>query len=155
MQTENLDALEDLTYGKRKEFLARQIMPEGLRVVSFHTEASREFRDMMAMSRTAQVADVVHRRYLFALHLEKYAVRHLTLPVPFAMAACAMYLRLLYGESSDGLVTRRDAEVPGSIIVQPEWKADHAWMVLPLSKPKPNGIQPCYVWEALCGFFSN
>ncbi|GAB4852466.1 hypothetical protein Ancab_016661 [Ancistrocladus abbreviatus] len=34
-----------------------------------------------------------------------------------------------YGEKSDGLVTCRDAEVPGSVVVRPDRKLDHGWMV--------------------------
>lgn len=47
-------------------------------------------------------------------------------PVSAAMAICALHLQLRYGEKSDGLVTCRDAEVPGSVVVRPHWKLDHA-----------------------------
>ncbi|KAI4997103.1 hypothetical protein ZWY2020_052445 [Hordeum vulgare] len=42
-----------------------------------------------------------------------------------------------YGEKSDGLVTRKDAEVPGSVAVRPERKLDHAWMVYSSMKEEP------------------
>jgi len=50
-------------------------------------------------------------------------------PLSAAMAACSQLLVARYGEKSDGLVTRKDAEVPGSVVVRPERKLDHAWMV--------------------------
>ncbi|RVW15170.1 hypothetical protein CK203_090713 [Vitis vinifera] len=51
------------------------------------------------------------------------------IPLGAAMAACAQLLQIRYGEKSDGLVTCRDAQVPGSIVVRPKRKLDHAWMV--------------------------
>jgi len=51
------------------------------------------------------------------------------IPLAAAMAVCALHLELRYGEKSDGLVTRKDAEIPGSIVVRPEKKLDHGWMV--------------------------
>ncbi|GJM88182.1 hypothetical protein PR202_ga04212 [Eleusine coracana subsp. coracana] len=41
-------------------------------------------------------------------------------PLSAAMAACSQLLVARYGEKSDGLVTRKDAEVPGSVAVRPE-----------------------------------
>ncbi|CAM6037118.1 unnamed protein product, partial [Sphagnum compactum] len=34
------------------------------------------------------------------------------IPLAAAMAVCALHLELRYGEKSDGLVTRKDAEIP-------------------------------------------
>ncbi|KAJ8643225.1 hypothetical protein MRB53_004973 [Persea americana] len=50
------------------------------------------------------------------------------IPMAAAMAICALHLRFRYGEKSDGLVTCRDAEVRGSVVVQPDQKLDHAWI---------------------------
>lgn len=51
------------------------------------------------------------------------------IPISAVMALSALHLRLRYGEKSDGLVTWRDAEVPGSVVIRPDKKLDHAWMV--------------------------
>jgi ribosome biogenesis protein UTP30 len=51
------------------------------------------------------------------------------MPVSAAMAVASLHLRLRYGERSDGLVTRCDAEVPGSVVVRPERRLDHSWLV--------------------------
>jgi len=48
------------------------------------------------------------------------------IPLGAAMAACAQLTQVRYGEKSDGLVTCRDAEVPGSVVVRPKRKLDHA-----------------------------
>ncbi|CAI9110905.1 OLC1v1011005C1 [Oldenlandia corymbosa var. corymbosa] len=51
-------------------------------------------------------------------------------PVSAVLAVCALHLQVRYGEKSDGLVTCRDAEVPGSLVVKPGRKLDHAWITL-------------------------
>lgn len=58
-------------------------------------------------------------------------------PLAAAMAASAIHLRLRYGERSDGLVARRDAEIPGSTAVRPARKLDHAWMVYSSGRRRP------------------
>ncbi|CAN1248719.1 hypothetical protein LINPERPRIM_LOCUS6853 [Linum perenne] len=65
------------------------------------------------------------------------------------MAACAQLLQVRYGEKSDGLVTRRDAEVPGSIVVRPARKLDHAWMVYSSLNDDPSEADASQVCEAL------
>jgi hypothetical protein len=77
------------------------------------------------------------------------------IPLAAAMAICALHLEIRYGEKSDGLVTRNDAEVPGSIVVRPEKKLDHGWMVYsPVSQDplEPNAAQMC---EALVTLLLN
>ena len=53
------------------------------------------------------------------------------------------------GEKSDGLVCRKDAEVPGSVVVKPEKKLDHAWMVYAPSRREPNEPDAAQMCEAL------
>jgi hypothetical protein len=53
------------------------------------------------------------------------------------MVACSQLLVARYGEKSDGFVMRKDDEIPGSVVVQPEWKVDHAWMVYTSLKDEP------------------
>ncbi|KAF8648797.1 hypothetical protein HU200_064496 [Digitaria exilis] len=53
------------------------------------------------------------------------------------MAAWSQLLVARYGEKSDGLVTRKDAEVLVSVVVRPEQKLDHAWMVYSALKEEP------------------
>jgi len=71
------------------------------------------------------------------------------IPVSAAMAVCALHLQLRYGEKSDGLVTCRDAEVPGSVVVRPDRKLDHAWMVYSSRKKDPSEPDSCEMCEAL------
>ncbi|XP_061339111.1 uncharacterized protein LOC133285832 [Gastrolobium bilobum] len=63
-----------------------------------------------------------------------------------------MFMRgteLRYGEKSDGLVTCRDAEVPGSVVVRPNRKLDHAWMVYSSKKKNPSEPDAREMCEAL------
>ena len=71
------------------------------------------------------------------------------MPLGAAMAACAQLLQVRYGEKSDGLVTCRDAEVPGSIVVRPKRKLDHAWMVYSSLNDDPSEGDASQVCEAL------
>jgi len=65
---------------------------------------------------------------------------HVAVPLAAAMAICALHLELRYKEKSDGLVTRKDSEVPGSIVVKPEKKLDHAWRCM--HPPDENPMSP-------------
>ena len=74
---------------------------------------------------------------------------YITVPVSAAMAICALHIELRYKEKSDGLIARKDAEVPGSIVVRPEKKLDHAWMVYAPSRREPNEPDAAQMCEAL------
>lgn len=54
-----------------------------------------------------------------------------------------------YGERSDGLVTRCDAEVPGSVVVRLDRKLDHAWMVYSSFNEDPIEADASEMCEAL------
>ncbi|KAG0616118.1 hypothetical protein M758_5G091700 [Ceratodon purpureus] len=139
----DLQALLDLTYEKRREFLAKYTYPSDLPTICFHTEASRAPGWVATMSHIAH-ADVVANMKL-----------PVAFPLAAAMAICALHLEIRYGEKSDGLVTRKDAEVPGSIVVRPEKKLDHGWMVYsPVSRDplEPDAAQMC---EALVTLLLN
>lgn len=71
------------------------------------------------------------------------------IPVSAAMAVTALHLKLRYGEKSDGLVTCRDAEVPGSVVIRPDKKLDHAWMVYSSWKKNPTEPNCCEMCEAI------
>lgn len=133
-------ALEDLTYERRKEFLRTYRLPEELPIVSFHTEASISPAVLSTLSRVA--------------HAELPMIGQPTsvpvvIPLGAAMAACAQLLQMRYGEKSDGLVTCRDAEVPGSIVVRPKRKLDHAWMVYSALNEDTGEADASQVCEAL------
>ncbi|KAL4194148.1 hypothetical protein AMTRI_Chr05g57820 [Amborella trichopoda] len=141
----DMQALEDLTYDKRKDFILKHTLPTDVPLVSFHTEVS------IAPSVLATMSHIAHaelpslplplpglglgfnKREEFDGSYEEPKPMKKRLPVVIplaaAMAASSLHLHLRYGEASDGLVTRRDAEVPGSVVVRPERKLDHAWMV--------------------------
>ncbi|KAH7576252.1 hypothetical protein JRO89_XS01G0023000 [Xanthoceras sorbifolium] len=118
----DMQSLEDLTYERRKEFLRKHQLPRELPVVSFHTEAG------ITPAVLATLSHVAHAE-LPSISSGQPAKLPVVMPLGAAMAACAQLLQVRYGEKSDGLVTRRDAEVPGSIVVRPQRKLDHAWMV--------------------------
>lgn len=79
---------------------------------------------------------------------EKHRVP-LVVPVSAALAVSALHLQLRYGEKSDGLVTCRDAEVPGSVVVRPNQKLDHAWMVYSSWNKNQAGADASEMCEAL------
>lgn len=137
----DMQALEDLTYEKRKAFLREYQLPRELPVVSFHTEARISPSVLATLSRVAHA------------ELPTFSGQAATLPVVIplgaAMAACAQLLQVRYGEKSDGLVTCRDAEVPGSIVVRPKRKLDHAWMVYSSLNDDPSEADASQVCEAL------
>jgi len=129
-------ALDDLTYEKRKDFITKHRLPtEQIPLISFHTEASIAPGVLATMSLIAH-AELplipVPSFFAEASDLESWQGGRkvpVVIPLAAAMAVSALHLKLRYGESSDGLVTRCDAEVPGSFVVRPDRKLDHAWMV--------------------------
>lgn len=141
----DMQALEDLTYEKRKDFLRKYHLPEELPVVSFHTEASISPAVLATLSRVAHA----ELPMFSPLSAGQPATLPVVIPLGAAMAACAQLLQIRYGEKSDGLVTCRDAEVPGSIVVRPKRKLDHAWMVYSSLNDDPSEADASQVCEAL------
>ncbi|KAL8139969.1 hypothetical protein V2J09_005990 [Rumex salicifolius] len=130
----DMQSLEDLTYDRRREFLKHHRLPEELPVVSFHT---------VAKITPAVLATLSHVAHAELGQATKVPV---VMPLGAVMGACAQLLEVRYGEKSDGLVTCRDAEVSGSVVVRPTRNMDHAWMVYsPLSDDplEPNSSQVC------------
>ncbi|KAI3983675.1 hypothetical protein MKX01_001079 [Papaver californicum] len=131
----DMRALDDLTYEKRREFITKHKLPEHIPLVSFHSEAS------VAPSVLATMSHIAHAELPWlpfpsfgGEEEESTAIQAgrqvpVIFPIAAAMALSALHLQLRYGEKSDGLVTCRDAEVPGSVVVHPDRKLDHAWMV--------------------------
>lgn len=141
----DLQALEDLRYERRREFLGRHPLPQELPVVSFHTEAGIAPGVLASLSHVAH-AELPAITPLAAAQPPKLPV---VVPLAAALAACAQLLQARYGEKSDGLVTRRDAEVPGSVVVRPERKLDHGWMVYSSLSDDPGEGDASQVCEAL------
>ncbi|XP_015898388.2 uncharacterized protein LOC107431882 isoform X2 [Ziziphus jujuba] len=150
----DIRALEDLTYDKRKEFIMKYKLPDQIPLISFHTETSIAPGVIATMTHIAQAelpwlpllkfrSEEESDSFLQAGHQVPVVI-----PLSAAMAVCALHLQLRYGEKSDGLVTSRDAEVPGSIVVRPDRKLDHAWMVYS-SKKNPSEADACEMCEAL------
>lgn len=136
----DLQALEDLTYEKRRDFLTKHHLPSELPVVSLHTEAA------ITPAVLATLSHVAHAELPMVGQPTKVPV---VMPLGAAMAACAQLLQVRYGEKSDGLVTCCDAEVPGSVVVRPKRKLDHAWMVYSSLKDDPSEADASQVCEAL------
>ncbi|MBA0846467.1 hypothetical protein Goshw_002526, partial [Gossypium schwendimanii] len=150
----DMRALEDLTYEKRKEFIMKHKLPEGVPLISFSSEAKVAPGVLATMTQIAH-AELPRLPFLKFRNSEFDDVSQLghqvpiVIPVSAAMALCALHLLLRYGEKSDGLVTCRDAEVPGSVIVRPEQKLDHAWMVYSSKKKNPNEPDATEMCEAI------
>lgn len=132
----DMTALDDLTYEKRKDFITRYKFPsQQIPLISFHTEASIAPGVLMTMSLIAHAElPWISVPSFFSDGNEDELCQEgrkvpVVIPIAAAMALSALHLKLRYGESSDGLVTRCDAEVPGSVVVRPQRKLDHAWMV--------------------------
>lgn len=129
-------------------------LPEEIPLISFHSEAS------VAPGVLATMTHIAHAELPW-LPLPNFGGEKsdnsaqagrqvpVVIPVSAAMAVCALHLQLRYGEKSDGLVTCRDAEVPGSVVVRPNQKLDHAWMVYSSWKKNPTEPDPCEMCEAL------
>ncbi|ESR58608.1 hypothetical protein CICLE_v10019862mg [Citrus x clementina] len=138
----DLQALEDLTYERRMDFLRKHQLPRELPVVSLHTEAG------ITSAVLATLSHVAHAE-LPSLSADEPSKLPVVMPLGAAMAACAQLLQLRYGEKSDGLVTCRDAVVPGSIVVRPKRKLDHAWMVYSSLNDDTSEADASQVCEAL------
>ncbi|CAM6089970.1 unnamed protein product [Calypogeia fissa] len=149
-----MQAFEDLTYEKRREFVAKYPLPTDLLTLSFHTEASRAASVLSTMSHIAHAElPWLPGTSSSGTGTSEEAAAGVKLPVVIplaaAMALCALHLDLRYGEKSDGLVARKDAEVPGSVVVRPKKKLDHAWMVYTPSRKESNDPSASQMWEAL------
>lgn len=150
----DIRSLEDLTYEKRKQFLSQHKLPKGIPLVSFRSEASVGPGVISMMSHIAQV-ELPKLPFLgLGSELEAGPIATtrkvpVVVPVSAAMAVSALHLQLRYGEKSDGLVTCRDAEVPGSVVVRPNQKLDHAWMVYSSWNKNQTGADACEMCEAL------
>lgn len=147
----DIRALEDLTYEKRKEFISKYKLPEQVPLVSFCTEARIAPGVLATMSHIAHAELPWLPLPSFSELDSVQAARKVPVVIPLAavMAIYALHLRLRYGEKSDGLVTCRDAEVPGSIVVRPQQKLDHAWMVYSTRKKDSEESDASEMCEAL------
>ncbi|GAB2265223.1 hypothetical protein Dimus_000291 [Dionaea muscipula] len=137
----DLRSIEDLTYEKRKEFVLKHKLPEQIPLISFHSEAN------IALGVLGTMAHIAHAELPW-LPRAAHAVP-VILPVSAAMAICALHLLLRYGEKSDGLVTSRDAQVPGSVVIRPDWKFDHGWMVFSSWKKNHPELDASEMCEAI------
>ncbi|KAM7512886.1 hypothetical protein LguiB_011761 [Lonicera macranthoides] len=151
----DIRALEDLTYDKRKEFITSHKLPPNIPLISFHSEASVGLGVISTMTHIAH-AELPQIPFPWFTSnsgpedvVQAARVVPVVVPVSAVMALCALHLQLRYGEKSDGLVTCRDAEVPGSVVVRPSRKLDHAWMVYSSRKEEMSGPDACEMCEAL------
>ncbi|CAK9856704.1 unnamed protein product [Sphagnum jensenii] len=128
-------------------------LPTDIPIISFHTEASQTPRAISTMFHIAHAElpwlPGTTRGEDSSQGTPKL---HVAIPVSAAMPICALHPKLRYGEMSDGLVTRKDAEFPGSIIVKPDRKLDHTWMVYSPSRKGPNALDAAQMCEALLTF---
>eukprot|EP00270_Netrium_digitus_P004358 TRINITY_DN1540_c0_g1_i1.p1 TRINITY_DN1540_c0_g1~~TRINITY_DN1540_c0_g1_i1.p1 ORF type:complete len:439 (+),score=106.54 TRINITY_DN1540_c0_g1_i1:103-1317(+) len=151
----HIDCLVDLTYAKRREFLASHPLPACVPAISFHSEASKDTSIIGALSTIAH-AEVP---WLPTAEAESSIAAgtnmsgpnlSVAVPVAAAMGLSALQLEMRYGEASDGLVARCDAEVPGSIVVRPSQRLDHGFMVFPPTHPLPKNVPSApHICEAL------
>lgn len=140
----DMRALEDLTYKKRREFIIKHKIPEHIPLISFHSEASTTPGVLATLSLIAHAELPWLQFPNFGTDdfgfLQAGCKVPVIVPLAAAMAVSALHLKLRYGEKSDGLVTCRDAVVPGSTVIHPDQKLDHGWMVY--STWKKNSVNP-------------
>lgn len=124
-------------------------LPDQVPIICFHTEAR------IAPGVIATMTHIAHAELPW-LPLVKFTSEEeigrqvpVVIPLSAAMAVSALHLQLRYGEKSDGLVMSRDAEVPGSVVVRPDRKFDHSWMVYASSRRNPTDPDACEMCEAL------
>ncbi|KAM0935561.1 putative GPI inositol-deacylase PGAP1, alpha/Beta hydrolase [Dioscorea sansibarensis] len=133
----DLRAIEDLTYKNRREFLASNPLPKQLPVVSFHTQTKI---DLNTLKKFYEVAKV---EFSFTAPAEVKSTGNSNVsglwPLSTGLAVLAGMLERRYGEKSDGLVTRKDAEAPGSLVVRCVRNLDHCWIVLNCSNHDQDG----------------
>ncbi|XP_028806527.1 uncharacterized protein LOC114761344 isoform X2 [Neltuma alba] len=150
----DMRALEDLTYERRKDFIMKHKLPLEIPLISFHSEASIAPGVLATMTRIAH-AEVPwltlkdNEAEDSNICIQSRRQVPVVMPLSAAMAVCALHLQLRYGEKSDGLVTCRDAEVPGSVVVRPDRKLDHAWMVYSSNRRNPSEPDASEMCEAL------
>jgi hypothetical protein len=146
-----------LTYEKRRQFLAKYSYPPDLPTICFHTEASRSPGWLATMSHIAHADLPWLSGGTSRSSEEPVAGIKLPVAVPLAavMAMFALHLEIRYSEKSDGLVTRKDAEVPGSIVVKPEKKLDHGWMVYSPARKDPLEPDAAQMCEAVLTLLLN
>ncbi|KAJ0970583.1 hypothetical protein J5N97_018542 [Dioscorea zingiberensis] len=141
----DLRAIEDLTYEKRREFLRSYPLPREIPVVSFHTETKI---NMSILTKFYEVAKVEFS-VTAPVGVRSFSKISVPWPLSSGLAMMAALLDLRYSEKSDGLVTRKDAEAPGSVVVRSRRNLDHGWIVLPCLNEDPKEANNCQVIEAL------
>lgn len=152
----DISALKDLTYERRKDFIMKHKLPPEIPVISFHSEASIGPGVFTTMSYVAHaevpwisLKDDEAEECKGTICIRSKRQVPVVMPASAAMAISALHLQLRYGEKSDGLVTCRDAEVPGSVVVRPDKKLDHSWMVYSSNKRNPREPDASEMCEAL------
>ncbi|KAK9142094.1 hypothetical protein Syun_011494 [Stephania yunnanensis] len=148
----DIRALEDLTYEKRKKFIMEHKLPESIPIISFHSEARVAPGVLSTMTHIAHAELPWLPLPNFCQDPDSFQAGckvPVIIPLAAAMAVSALHLQLRYGEASDGLVTCCDAEVPGSVVVHPERKLDHAWMVYSTWRKDYGEPEACEMCEAL------
>ncbi|KAH7687601.1 GPI inositol-deacylase PGAP1-like protein [Dioscorea alata] len=143
----DLRAIEDLTYKKRREFLEENPLPKQLPVVSFHTQTKINHHTLKKFYEVAKVEFSSNTTSNDSNASELWSISS-------GLAVLATVLQLRYGVKSDGLVTREDAEAPGSIVVRYGRNLDHCWIVGNCSNDvqdsgKANNSQVCEALFAL------
>ena len=124
-------------------------LPDQIPLISFHSEASITPGVIATMTHIAHAELPWLPLVKFTSEEELGRQVPVVIPLSAAMALCAHHLQLRYGEKSDGLVACRDAEVPGSVVVRPDRKLNHAWMVYSSSRRNPTDPDACEMCEAL------
>ncbi|XP_047339010.1 uncharacterized protein LOC124942530 isoform X2 [Impatiens glandulifera] len=148
----DIRALEDLTYERRREFIMNHKLPLDIPIISFNSEASIAPGVLASLSHIAQAElpfPKLGNQEGVIIQRGGHKVP-VIVPISAVLAVFALHLKLRYGEKSDGLVTCCDAEVPGSVVVRPNQKLDHAWMVYSSWRKDPEMADAsCEMCEAL------
>ena len=118
-----VDAFKDLTYKNRHAFLEEYPLPRDVPTLCFHSNFPPD-------SKTRFKKYVMKENFLngmLEVPLEMQLGRQLSVTSKYVLSKYP-------GEESDGLITRKDAEVPGSVVVKYREDLAHT-LVIPEKAP--------------------
>jgi hypothetical protein len=123
-----VDAVKDLTYKKRREFMEEYPLPRDVPTLCFHSNFPYDSQTRF-------------KKYLMK---ESFWKGRLEVPLEIQLgrqlALMSKHIWTKYpGVESDGLVTRKDAEVPGSVVVKYRGDLAHT-LVIPEASPPNHSI---------------
>ncbi|KAJ0970611.1 hypothetical protein J5N97_018570 [Dioscorea zingiberensis] len=124
------------------------LRPGLLKHVNFRKEVVEIFMSGILNGDLRAIEDLTYEKRME--FLRSYPLPREIPVVSFHTETCNIdFLKLRYREKSDGIVTRKDAEAPGSVVVRSRRKLDHAWIIRPCLNEDPREANNSQLIEAL------